>query len=62
MDCSYSQIWVASPQDQKKDREKLMVPIRVNGTLTLALVDTGCSQTLIQAGVVPNPKPIGKEI
>lgn len=39
-----------------------MIPVRVEGTLTLALVDSGCSQTVIHMGLVEYSHPTGAPI
>ncbi|XP_065407431.1 uncharacterized protein LOC135972648 [Chrysemys picta bellii] len=54
MDCSYGQAWMAGQWARKRGAGKLIVPVRVEGNPTNALVDSGCSQTLIREGLVPN--------
>lgn len=54
MDCSYGQVCVASPQAQRKGPEKLVVLVLVEGISTTDLVDSGCSQTIIWEGLVPD--------
>lgn len=53
---------MGQPPGPKEELRETHGPCKVNGAPTLVLVDTGCSQTLIRDGVVPNPKPTEKEI
>lgn len=57
VDCNYSQALAVYTWVRKRCLAKLVVTMWVEGILVTALVNTGCSQTLIQANLVESPDP-----
>ncbi|KAG6922368.1 zinc finger and SCAN domain containing 29, partial [Chelydra serpentina] len=62
MDCNYGQVLMADRRARKDRPSKTVIPVRVEGTLTLARVDSGCSQTVIRVGLVEDSLPTGAPI
>ncbi|KAG6933132.1 hypothetical protein G0U57_019930, partial [Chelydra serpentina] len=59
MDCNYGQVWAAGQRAQRWEPGKILVPVRVDGMPTTALVDSRCSQSVIRAGLVEPTGPKG---
>ncbi|CAM2106320.1 unnamed protein product [Caretta caretta] len=62
MDCIYGQVWVADHCSRKRELGKILVPDRVDGTPATALVNSGCSQTIIHASLVKATNLAGASI
>lgn len=62
MDCAYGKVWMADHWARHRDLAKLLVTMQMEGTLQTTIVDSGCSQTLVQANLVGPPGPAGKSI
>ncbi|KAG6935592.1 zinc finger and SCAN domain containing 29, partial [Chelydra serpentina] len=57
MDCNYGEVLTADRRARKDGPSKMVIPVRVEGTPTLALVDSGCSQTVVRSGLVEDSLP-----
>lgn len=55
MECDCVQIWIVQPWSWAAQPAKLMVLIMVNGIKVMALVDSGCAQTIIRKSLFPDP-------
>lgn len=62
MDISYGQVLTADQRARKDGPPKIVIPVRVEGTPTLALVNSGYSQTIIRMGLVEYSHPLGAPI
>lgn len=62
MDCSFLQVCTGESQDCKQSTLMLTMPVGVGPRRVMALLDSGCGQTLIQQGVVSNPRVTEREI
>lgn len=55
MDCSYKQAWMSGTRAWKLSLAKMLLSVQVNGTRVMGLLDSGCSQTIIQTSLVESP-------
>uniref|UniRef100_K7EZ52 Gypsy retrotransposon integrase-like protein 1 n=1 Tax=Pelodiscus sinensis TaxID=13735 RepID=K7EZ52_PELSI len=58
-DSGYAQVPTVGHRARENGPAKAVVEVRVEGTLVRALIDSGCSQTMVQESLVKSPEPAG---
>ncbi|XP_075790974.1 uncharacterized protein LOC142830385 [Pelodiscus sinensis] len=59
MDCSYAQALAGAGELTEEAEGKIMRPVVIEGKQVVALLDLGCSQTIVRADLIPPKGPRG---